>query len=284
MENVRDLRRRIKSVAGTEQMVRAMKMVSVSKFRRTQSELRGAREYLECCRELIGCVRAAAPDAVPPLMREGSGGKHCFVLLTGSRGLCGTYNHDIINFFRGIAAEEGEYAIVLCGRWGADNLDASEFRADKVFAEISDTPRSGQCGEITDYLTEGYLSGRYSRVDIVYQEFVNTLTQRPARSVFLPAEGTEAIASKTDCIFEPDAAAVLDILSEKYVRAYLYTLLLSAKIGEHSARMTAMSAAADNAGEMKDDLTRILNRARQSAVTTEMLELMGGAVNDGHRP
>ena len=278
MENIREIRRHIKSAVSTGQIVRAMKMVSVSKLRRTQRGLAGAKEYMQYCRQLLRDARCAAGNALPQLMCPNNSGSTCYVLITGNRGLCGVYNQELLGFFHDRVAERGEdYTVIVCGKWGIENISGTNIPLSLCFGALSDTPTHAQCAELTRQLVEGYKSGRFSSVALVYQDFVNVLSQKPRVMEFLPAAAdSTGETAESDYIFEPAAASVMDLLMEKYLYASMYAVILSAKIGEHSARMTAMSAASDNADEMVSDLTRKLNRARQSAITTEMLELVGG--------
>lgn len=280
MENVRELKRHIKSVESTGKIVRAMKTVAVTKLRRSQRKLAGAQEYMQSCRRLMGHVGAAAGDAAA-LTRDSESGVPCYVLITGNRGLCGEYNHELLDFFRQLTAERGgEYAVVVCGKWGAENTIVKAMPVCAVFEELGDIPSHEQCAEISRYLVDGFKGGRFCSVELVHQEFINVLKQKPSAELFLPAaqSGGEESA-ESGCIFEPDAQSVMEALTERYLYASLYAVILSAKVGEHAARMTAMTAASDSADEMTAELTRRLNQARQTSVTEEMLELSGGAAH-----
>ena len=277
MENMRELRRRIKSAAATRQMAEAMKMVSVSRLRRVQSRAAGARDYETNCAELMAAAAAAAGGALPPALRPPQGGEPCRVLLTGSRGLCGTYHHELLNWFSALTAEQPGGSVVVCGRWGCERAASLPLPVLRAFPGGGDLPTLAECREITDYLTELYCSGRACRVELVYQDFRSALKREPVCRTFLPAAETGGAAEAPVYDFEPEAGAVLEALTDRYLRTFFYAAALSAAAGEHSARLTAMSSAADNAAELGAELTGRLNRARQSAVTTELLELLGGS-------
>lgn len=249
-------------------------MVSVSCLRRVQSHIGAAESYLEYCRELMETADSAG--ALPKLMRRVNGGVPCYVLLTGSRGLCGTYNHDLMNYFLDLTSGVRTGSMIVCGRWGCEQIGDFSLRVLRAFPWEGGVPPVSLCEEIADFLRGEFLSQNVCEVNLVYQESLTVLERMPVCKKLLPIPEMEMKQNDLICDFEPDAAGVFDALAEKYLRSFLYTAMLSASEGEQSARMTAMTAAADNASELETELTGQLNRMRQSAVTTELLELLGG--------
>lgn len=282
MAGIREIKRHIKSVQSTGQMVKAMKMVSVSKLRRTQNVLTTLQPYVSKCQDVLGALLGLDGGLTNPYIsgHEKKSGKVCYVFIAGNRGLCGMYNNEVARFAREqLRAETRPYNIVLCGRWAKDYFVRQQIPITHIFDGIDDFPTADQCREVSTCLLDMYNSGEVDEIYLIYQQFINVVSQKPVCKQFLPvhieaSEDTEALA---DCIFEPSKADVLDKLLNVYLHSNIQVTIISAKVGEHSARMTAMSSASDNTEQMINDLKLNLNRARQSAVTTELIEIVSGA-------
>ena len=280
MANMRAIRTRIKSVKNTQQITKAMKMVAVSKLRRTQAGMAAMRPFADKSQEIM-----------TTLLRGGSGKENrfikprkevkkvCYVLFVGNRGLCGMYNSAIVHFMQDIAANESrEYSVVVCGRWGKDVIAKSGLNVIRTFTELSDTPSSNEALELSEYLKQLYLNGEADEVHLVYQRYVSALSQKPTDEQLLPATAeTDTEGKELDFIFAPDAESVLESVMQLYINNKVFSVMLDAKCGEHSSRMTAMTSATDNTTELIDKLSLSLNRARQAAITTEISEIVGGA-------
>ena len=280
MANMRAIRTRIKSVKSTQQITKAMKMVAVSKLRRTQSSMQAMRPFAEKSQEvmntLLGISTGLENRFITPHKQVK---KVCYVLFVGNRGLCGAYNSAILHYASElVSASPVEYGLVVCGRWGKDVIANSRLNVIKTFAEVSDTPSADEALEIADYLKSLFLSGGYDEVHLVYQRYISALRQEPSHVQFLPAAPTaEEKGTGKVFIFAPDANSVLENVMQLYLNNKVMSVLLDAKCGEHSARMTAMTAAADSTKSLISELDLKLNRARQAAITTEISEIVGGA-------
>jgi len=283
MANMRAIRTRIKSIENTRQITRSMRMVAASKLRRTQETSRGLGEFAAAAREMLARLTAGGRAFRCPLLRpHESGEKLCYVLFVGNRGLCGVYNSSLLKYLEEQAAGEGGGSLVVVGRWGREQIAASGLPLLRRFDAVSDTPDGEDARELAAYLKELYLSGQADRIVLVYQHFRSVLAQDPVRLTLLPMEAAEQKGEAPDVIFEPDAEALMEELSELVFQHTVYSVLLEAKTGEHAARMTAMTAASDNTDELIQKLSLQLNHARQAAITTEITEIVGGSAALNH--
>ena len=277
MSNMRAIKLRIRSVESTRQITRSMKMMAASKLRQVQQKSGLFRGYADETARLLSAVAASDKKINNPYLTERETKRICYVLFVGNRGLCGAYNTDLLRHLADCADKsEQEKTLVVCGRWGREYISALGIEVDRCFDNISDTPTAAEAEEISSYLKEIYLSGRADRIVLVYQHYVSALKQVSTDVTLLPAEA-EKTEKQREYIFEPDGTAVLDTLCELYISSRVYSALLDAKTSEHTARMTAMTSATDNTDELISKLTLELNHARQSAITTEISEIVGGA-------
>lgn len=282
MANMRAIRTRIKSVKNTEQITKAMKMVAVSKLRRTQSGMQAMRPFSEKSQEVMDTLLSSS--SVPEnrfIKPHKEVKKVCYVLFLGNRGLCGAYNSSILHYANSVIKQSGkDYGLVVCGRWGKDVLANSSLKVVKTFSELSDTPNIDEALEVADYLKSLYTSGEYDEVHLIYQHYVTALRQDPMNVQCLPAVPEKSEHKKGPgriFIFEPDTDSVLESVMQLYLNNKIMSVLLDSKCGEHSARMTAMTAASDSTKTLIAQLDLKLNRARQAAITTEITEIVGGA-------
>ena len=282
MANMRAIRTRIKSVKNTEQITKAMKMVAVSKLRRTQSGMQAIRPFSEKSQEVMDTLLSSS--SVPEnrfIKPHKEVKKVCYVLFLGNRGLCGAYNSSILHYANSVIKQsDKDYGLVVCGRWGKDVLANSSLKVVKTFSELSDTPNIDEALEVADYLKSLYTSGEYDEVHLIYQHYVTALRQDPMNVQYLPAVPEKSEHKKGPgriFIFEPDTDSVLESVMQLYLNNKIMSVLLDSKCGEHSARMTAMTAASDSTKTLIAQLDLKLNRARQAAITTEITEIVGGA-------
>ena len=280
MANMRAIRTRIKSVKNTQQITKAMKMVAVSKLRRTQAGMAASRPFADKSQEIMNTLITSASAKDNRFIKPHKEvNKVCYVLFVGNRGLCGMYNSAVLHFMQDIAENESrECSVVVCGRWGRDVIAKSGLNVIKTFTELSDTPDSVEALELSEYLKQMFLNGETDEVHLVYEHYASALSQKPTVEQLLPAKPVEGTTDdEKDIIFEPDAASVLESILQLYINNKVFSVMLDAKCGEHSARMTAMTAATDNTTELIAELGLSLNRARQAAITTEISEIVGGA-------
>ena len=276
MANLRKIRTRIKSVQSTQQITKSMKMVAASKLRRTQAAFGDLKTFAEKSGKILTRVSTGREDN-PYLQTHAESGKLCYVLIVGNRGLCGTYNTALLRYLDDCAKKDGREAfLVVAGRWGKDMIQTLGLPVRRSF-EVSDTPSSVESRALSAYLRELYRDGEADEIVLVYQQFRSVLSQTPGCVTLLPLAPREGADTSGDVIFEPDRKTLLDTLVDMYLDNTVHAALLEARTGEHSSRMTAMTSASDNTEELIAELTLELNHARQSAITTEISEIVGGA-------
>ncbi len=282
MANLRAIRTRIKSVENTRQITKSMKMVAASKLRKTQGTFAGQTAFSEHCGEILTRISHGEETYGHPLLQpHPECRRSCYVLIVGNRGLCGIYNQSLLRYCEKLVKQkETEPYLITCGRWGKDLIAAAGLKPEEI-VEISDTPTREEARALAEKLEKLYLEGTVDEVIFVYQAFRSVLSQTPVNRRFLPIEDIngrkEGKKPAGKILFEPDREAVLKTLQELYVDNTVHGILLEARTGEHAARTTAMSAAADNTEELIEQLTLELNHARQAAITTEISEIVGGA-------
>ncbi len=280
MSSLRDIKRRIKSVKNTQQITKAMKMVSAAKLRRAQEEITAARPYADRMLALIKRLASkTSPDSHPLLTKQG-GGRMQVVLITSDRGLCGSYNASLIRRTERFLSEKSEStpSLYLIGRKGTEYFKRRSVDVVKTTPMGSARPGYSFAREIAKDMIRSYVDEGLEETYIIFGEFKSALTQRPVVQRVLPIpveEETEEAGG--EIIFEPSEAGVLDRLLPSYVEVQVFRALLESSASEHGARMTAMDSASKNASEMISSLTLTYNRLRQAAITKELMEIIGGA-------
>ncbi|MFZ5649220.1 MAG: ATP synthase F1 subunit gamma [Bacillota bacterium] len=282
MANIRDLRRRIKSIKSTQQITKAMKAVSAAKMRRAQDSVVAARPYAKRLIGVLGRVASVTSGVRHPLLEVREPKKIAYVVITADRGLCGGFNANVIRKAFMEVRDIPDLSLICVGRKGRDFFRKRGYKIAQQYVGLGENVNAGQAREIAQFIISKYSEGEFDAVYVVYSEFVNVLVQRPVAVKLLPAEPPkgedgEKAAGKVDYIFEPSAEEVLASLLPKYVTNTVFQGLLESKAGEHSARMTAMDNATKNASDMIARLTLSMNRARQAAITKEISEIVGGA-------
>ncbi|MAE93389.1 MAG: ATP synthase F1 subunit gamma [Deltaproteobacteria bacterium] len=284
MPSLKDIRRRIGTVENTQQITSAMRMVSAAKLRRAQDAILAARPYAQRMYATLGEVGRRQKDAEHPLLQAHESQKVLeVVVVTSDRGLCGAFNGNAIKTAERVIEEVG-------GSFGQVLISAVGRKAAEYFGKRRDIARVwtgiAQVGishaeDIAAHLSERYESGAIDRAVIIYNEFVSAMTQRPNTDQLLPLSPEEEIAEAghTPMPFEiePDAAALLEVLVPQALEFSIYRALLENQAGEHAARMTAMESATRNTEDLIKNLTLQYNRARQAAITKELVEIVSGA-------
>jgi len=293
MATLEDLTRRIRSVNNTRKITRAMEMVAAAKLRRAQDRIQTLRPFAEALVELTARVAVGARNAVNhPLLERREVKTVAIVMYTGDRGLAGALNANILKRSLALKAEwEAQGAVVRfigVGRRGEGSLRFRGIDLDASYTGITDSPRFRDAEAISGRVIEGFRSGEYDHVQVVFNHFDSAISQTVMAQDLLPltdellesAVRGEHEASQgvdPDWEFEPSEEGLLDRLLPTYVEQTCYRALLESTASEHGARMTAMRNATDNAGEILDTLTLERNRVRQAAITQEILEIVGGA-------
>ena len=280
MASQRDIRRRINSSKNIKQITRAMQFVAASKLKRAQDATLSARPYAEKLDEVLADLAIVLGGEEHPLLARREGGKRLIVLITTDRGLAGALNTNTIRFAaQAITGHEGDLTVVTVGRKGRDAMRRARVPIEAHFEGFGDRPQFADVLPLARLITDDYLAGTYNKVDIVFSQFVSTLSQRPAIDELLPiapSDDTEGIPGN-QFIFEPDPASVLRQLLPRYVATRLFQAVLEAKASEESSRMVAMKNATENADELIEDLTLSYNKVRQANITREMIEIASGA-------
>ena len=281
MASQRDIRRRIRDVGRIKQITRAMQFVAASKLKRAQDSTLTARPYSEKIDEVLADLAAVIGADEHPLLARRDGGKRLLVLITSDRGLAGPLNTNTIRFAaRAIMDHSGELAVVSVGRKGRDAMRRSRVPLEAHFAGLGDRPTFADVLPIARLVTDGFVSGEFGRIDIIYPRFVSTLVQRPTMEALLPitpAEDTAVGIPGNQFLFEPGPGTVLEQLLPRYVATRLYQAVLEAKASEESSRMVAMKNATENADDLIEEYTLAYNKVRQANITREMIEIATGA-------
>ncbi len=281
----RALRRRIKSIDATKKITRAMELIAATRVVKAQERANAARPYAEEITSVIlDLVRAGAAKDHPLLRDNPDATTALLVVITSDRGLCGAYNNTIIRMAEREIIELTRagrpYSLVVVGSKALNYFRFRKYEVAAAFSGVTDQPTYDQAKEIAAAFRERYEVGELASVDLIYTRFLSAGSQEAVIRRFLPLQVEEAGESgdpHPDLEYEPSPTAILQTLLPRYVESRIYSALLDASASEHAARQRAMKAATDNAEDLKITLTRIMNRARQDAITTEIMEIVGGA-------
>ena len=282
----RVLRRRIKSVQSTKKITRAMELIAATRVAKAQQRVQAARPYSEQITSVIQRMAGAGGVSDHPVLRPATDvRKVAFVVITGDRGLAGAYNTNVIRAaereLQARRSDGQDYSLVLCGKKGVGYFKFRGYRIDAELTGMSDTPTYEDARGVAKAVRELFESGEVQEVVLVYTRFLSVGTQRVTVRQFMPLTGVgeqEAPTGATaDYEFEPGPGEILSRLLPLYVEARLLAAMLDAAASEHAARQRAMKSATDNADELITKLSRVMNRARQDSITTEIMEIVGGA-------
>ena len=284
MAGAREIRTKIKSVQNTRKVTRALEMVSASKIRKAQDLMRASRPYARLMRQVIGHIAHANTEYQHPFMVERADVQRVgFVIVSTDRGLCGGLNSNLFRKLLGDIREwqaKGVEVDLVC----IGQKATSFFRRLKVnmvgsVTHLGERPQIEQLIGVIKVMLDAYTEGRIARLPRVYNDFVNTMTQKPTIDQLLPLPPSEELSTRHawDYIYEPSAESVLDHVLTRYVESLVYQATLENLASEHAARMVAMKSASDNANKAIDSLTLVYNKARQAAITQEISEIVSGA-------
>jgi F-type H+-transporting ATPase subunit gamma len=290
MANLRDIRRRIKSVKSTAQITKAMQLVAASKMKKAQDQALSGRRYAEVMNKVLVSLKDSTEDETHPLLEVREVNKEMVIVISTDKGLCGGLNTNLLRMVVEAGTDKTSYVTV--GNKGRQTL--ARLKKDLIADfPAADPAQFAQIKAVAKYATEQFLGGNVDSVKVGFTNFVTTLTQEPYLATLLPVssigmtekQGFEGMKEGdelkevylkdggTGYVFEPDASTVLDNILPHYVNYQLYQMLLESRASEHSARMVAMKGATDNANQMVKDLTLQYNKVRQAAITNELLEI-----------
>jgi len=280
----RILRRRIKSVESTKKITRAMELIAATRVVKAQERAASSRPYAEeITAVILDLVRAGAARESALLRSYDEARTTAMVVITSDRGLCGAYNSTMIrNTERELIdrrAEGLDYALFVVGKKAQTSFKFRGYKIEETFLGVTDQPNYDQARAVATAVRRRFEAGEFREVDLVYWRFLSSGNQQAVIRRFLPLQidASEVEGPAPDLEYEPNPTVILDELLPRYVEARIYSAMLDASASEHAARQRAMKAATDNADDLKTNLTRVMNRARQDSITTEIMEIVSGA-------
>jgi F-type H+-transporting ATPase subunit gamma len=299
MANLKEVRNRIKSVSSTQQITKAMKMVSAAKLKRATNAIVQLRPYANKLKELLANLSASLEDGSSPFLQQREPNKVLVVVVSSNRGLAGAFNANVIKTANNVIAEKyseqlraGNVSIVAIGKKSQEFYQRRKYNVIGNNNDLYLDLNFENTSVITQSIMDGFLKGEYDRVELVYNQFKNAAMQILTVEQLLPVpkpekkeeakkdnKTTDKAASQTqvDYILEPSQEAIVEQLIPKNIKTQLYKAVLDSNASEHGARMTAMDKATENAGDLLKALKLAYNQARQAAITTELTEIVSGA-------
>ena len=288
MANLKEVRNRIASVSSTQQITKAMKMVSAAKLKRATNAIIQMRPYADKLKELLANLSASLEDGSSPFLEERAPKRVLIVVVSSNRGLAGAFNTNVIKTANNLIAEKysdqlkaGNVSIVGIGKKGQEFYQRRKYNVignnNELFSDLTFLNVS----KVTEAIMDGFLKGEFDRVEVVYNRFKNAAVQFLTVEQLLPVPKAEkqqnVSTSQVDYILEPSQEEIVEQLIPKNIKIQLYKAVLDSHASEHGARMTAMDKPTDNAGELLKQLKLSYNQARQAAITTELTEIVSGA-------
>jgi len=279
MAQLRDIKSRIESVQKTRKMTQAMKMVAASKFKRASEKVSQSTLYLGHIEDIISKLSSQSEGSIDnPLFQENSSEKTLYILLTGDRGLCGSFNTNIIKYADSFLSKDKHAELIIFGKKGYQHfrnktVEINDYR-ERFFENLS----VESVGSVISSITRSYEADKYGKVVLLYNKFISAVANEPVSKQLLPLSITsDEQSTSDDSILEPSIDDVLEGVSSQFLELTLYKACLESSAAEQGARMAAMDSATTNAGEMIQELTLLYNRQRQAQITTELSEIVAGA-------
>jgi len=289
MPSLKEVRTRIASIKSTQQITSAMKMVAASKLRKAQHAILQMRPYAAKLREILRNISNSLEDAEGSVYSQTREPGHVLLVIHSSnRGLCGAFNTNVIKTAQATINEKysrqlqaGTLSIICVGKKASEYFTRRKYPVTGSFNSLFDNLTFDKAATFTETLMKDYVSGKYDRIEIVYNQFKNASVQRLVVEQFLPVEPPkktgEMEMSRSNYLFQPDRKEIVREIIPKTLKVQFYKTLLDSYASEHGARMTAMHQATDNAQELMKELRLTYNKARQAAITKEILEIVSGA-------
>lgn len=284
MAGAKEITSKIKSVENTKKVTSALEMVSASKIRRSQDMMNATRPYARMMKRVIGHLGKANPEFRHPFTVEHERADRIgYIVVSTDRGLCGGLNTNlfkkVVNDIAARQKDGAEVSLVTLGKKASSYFKRINVEIAGSATGLGEKPQIEDLIGIIKVMLDAYREERVDRVYLVYNDFVNTMTQQPTIDQLLPLPETddEEVRDIWDYLYEPDAETLLDVVLVRYIEALVYQAVLENGASEHAARMIAMKNATENAGELIDELTLAYNKARQAAITQEISEIVGGA-------
>lgn len=281
MASMRDIKRRRNSIASTQQITKAMKLVSTVKLQKTKARAERSKPYFDKMYEVVTSMLAKSGTIDHPYLKPQASTKKAVILITSNRGLAGGYNSNVIKTITGSDLKREDVALFTVGNKGKEYFARREYQIAKEYPEVIEHPMISDAREICAEVLNLYAKGEIGEIYVAYTYFKNTVVHEPKLLKLLPVEvdpaDIEAAKSNSLMNYEPKEEEALDLIIPKYITSILYGALVESVASENGARMQAMDSATSNADEMIDKLTLQYNRARQGSITQELTEIIAGA-------
>ena len=281
MASMREIKRRKASIASTQQITKAMKLVSTVKLQRAKSKAEATKPYFDCMYDTVATMLSKSGNVDHPYLKSGASSKKAVITITSNRGLAGGYNNNIVKLITGDETFDTENTeIYALGKKGRDSLALKGYSIASDMSEVMNGPIYADAKELSEALLERFEKGEIGEIYLAYTVFKNTVTHVPTMLKLLPVEIEAKDVTETDNIpmnYEPDEEEALGMIIPKYITSLIYGAMMEAVASENGARMQAMDSATSNAEEMIQKLELDYNRARQGSITQELTEIIAGA-------
>lgn len=283
MASMRDIKRRKGSIQSTQQITKAMKLVSTVKLQRAKQRAEQSKAYFNCMYETVNSMLAKTGNLNHPYLKAGDSAKKAVVVITSNRGLAGGYNSNIVKLITNGDFQKEDLVIYAIGKKGKDALHRYGYEIARDYSDVIEEPSYMDAMHISQTLLDSFAAGEIGEIYLAYTGFKNTVVHEPKLLKLLPVEPVQTedspqeTGSRALMNFEPEDDEALDLIIPKYVTSLIYGGLVEAVASENGARMQAMDSATSNAEEMIDHLSLMYNRARQGSITQELTEIIAGA-------
>ena len=281
MASIRDIKRRKSSVQSTQQITKAMKLVSTVKLQRAKGRAEKSKTYFSCMYDTVASMLSKAGTVNHPFLMAGESTKKAVIVITANRGLAGGYNSNIVKLIKNSDFKKEDLLLYTIGTKGRDALARLGYTIAADYSEVIDEPMYSDAMEISKKLLEEFAAGRIGEIYVAYTGFKNTVTHVPTLLKLLPVKVEDDRPQSEDhqavMEFEPECEEAIDLIIPKYITSLIYGALIESVASENGARMQAMDSATSNADDMISKLSLLYNRARQSSITQELTEIIAGA-------
>lgn len=281
MASMRDIKRRKSSVQSTQQITKAMKLVSTVKLQRAKGRAEKSKTYFSCMYDTVASMLSKAGTVNHPFLMAGESAKKAVIVITANRGLAGGYNSNIVKLIKNSDFKKEDLLLYTIGTKGRDALARLGYTIAADYSEVIDEPMYSDAMEISKKLLEEFAAGRIGEIYVAYTGFKNTVTHVPTLLKLLPVKVEDDRPQSEDhqavMEFEPECEEAIDLIIPKYITSLIYGALIESVASENGARMQAMDSATSNADDMISKLSLLYNRARQSSITQELTEIIAGA-------
>ena len=281
MASMRDIKRRKSSVQSTQQITKAMKLVSTVKLQRAKGRAEKSKTYFSCMYDTVASMLSKAGTVNHPFLMAGESTKKAVIVITANRGLAGGYNSNIVKLIKNSDFKKEDLLLYTIGTKGRDALARLGYTIAADYSEVIEEPMYSDAMEISKKLLEEFAAGRIGEIYVAYTGFKNTVTHVPTLLKLLPVKVEDDRPQSEDhqavMEFEPECEEAIDLIIPKYITSLIYGALIESVASENGARMQAMDSATSNADDMISKLSLLYNRARQSSITQELTEIIAGA-------